>query len=305
MTEPITQTLELNIDGQRGRQVVHIWRPEQPRGTLYCVHPLSGNGRDFDYLGAALSARGFRVICPDMIGHGRSSYFGRAELYSHLVYISCLAAVVQRYQGRRIHFLGSSWGASLILSLLAAGEPRGLPPQCQIRSAIVNDLGLEWMQVMREGRQFLLDQAAKVFPDRETAWRDYVSLRRKHFAQNEFDRIDPEVARRYFQHRLRETPEGLRYAFDSVIAQHMPPPEPGDYPNFPRLIRRLRLPLLFLFGRHSGLRLSRAREEIEATCPHVRVRDDLDAGHAPKLMTPEQVEIVAEFLEEANAPVSG
>ena len=45
MTEPITQTLELNIDGQRGRQVVHIWRPEQPRGTLYCVHPLSGNGR--------------------------------------------------------------------------------------------------------------------------------------------------------------------------------------------------------------------------------------------------------------------
>lgn len=302
MREPVTQTLQLNIGEQRGQLAVHIWMPERPRGTLYCVHPLSGNGRDFDYLGASLSARGFRVICPDMPGHGRSSYFGREELYSHAVFVGCLAAVVQRYRGRRIHFLGSSWGASVNLSLLAAGEPRDLPPECRIHSAIVNDLGLEWTEVMRGGRGFMLDQAQKIYADRESAWQDYVAQRREHFRQSEFDRIEPEVAKAFFHNRIMETPEGLRYAFDVAIAQHMPPPEPGSYPNMPRLMRSLKLPLFFLYGRHSALKNSKAREEIEATCPHARFRDDLDAGHAPKLMTPEQVEIVAGFLEETNRP---
>jgi adenylate kinase len=39
---------------------------------MICVHGLTRQGRDFDYLAARLAASGRRVICPDLPGRGRS-----------------------------------------------------------------------------------------------------------------------------------------------------------------------------------------------------------------------------------------
>jgi pimeloyl-ACP methyl ester carboxylesterase len=39
--------------------------------VLLCVHGLTRNGRDFDVLANAL-ASDYRVVCPDIVGRGRS-----------------------------------------------------------------------------------------------------------------------------------------------------------------------------------------------------------------------------------------
>ena len=51
--------------------------PENTR-VLICVHGLTRNGRDFDFLAAALEDR-YRVLCPDVLGRGASGWLTQAS----------------------------------------------------------------------------------------------------------------------------------------------------------------------------------------------------------------------------------
>ncbi len=46
--------------------------PDNPDAVI-CVHGLSRQGRDFDRLARSLQNR-FRVICPDVVGRGKSDW---------------------------------------------------------------------------------------------------------------------------------------------------------------------------------------------------------------------------------------
>ena len=48
------------------------WGPASAVRPVLCVHGLTRNGRDFDYLAAALAGAGRRSICPDLPGRGQS-----------------------------------------------------------------------------------------------------------------------------------------------------------------------------------------------------------------------------------------
>src|SRR5690606_26527766 len=47
------------------------WGAGNEGPVVVCVHGLTRNGRDFDAVAERLATR-FRVVCPDMIGRGRS-----------------------------------------------------------------------------------------------------------------------------------------------------------------------------------------------------------------------------------------
>nr|MBP7456874.1 alpha/beta hydrolase [Ottowia sp.]MBP7459022.1 alpha/beta hydrolase [Ottowia sp.] len=58
-----------------GREIHYMdWRPDDgaTRGTVIAWHGLARTGRDMDELAAHLSARGYRVLCPDTVGRGLS-----------------------------------------------------------------------------------------------------------------------------------------------------------------------------------------------------------------------------------------
>ena len=48
------------------------WGPKEDDVPVICVHGLSRQGRDFDYLASDLARSGRRVVCPDLVGRGRS-----------------------------------------------------------------------------------------------------------------------------------------------------------------------------------------------------------------------------------------
>ena len=70
----------LPVLGPQGFLNIAYWEWEGPPGapTVLCVHGLTRNGRDFDFLAEALSQR-FRVVCPDMPGRGRSDWLDDAK----------------------------------------------------------------------------------------------------------------------------------------------------------------------------------------------------------------------------------
>ena len=58
------------------------WGPKNGSVPVVCVHGLTRQGRDFDFLGHELAAAGRRVVCPDLAGRGRSGRLRNADEYA-------------------------------------------------------------------------------------------------------------------------------------------------------------------------------------------------------------------------------
>src|ERR1044071_5945888 len=58
------------------------WGPLEGEIPTVCVHGLSRQGRDFDYLAADLATSGRRVVCPDLVGRGRSGRLRNPDEYA-------------------------------------------------------------------------------------------------------------------------------------------------------------------------------------------------------------------------------
>jgi pimeloyl-ACP methyl ester carboxylesterase len=96
--------------------------------TVVLVHGLLMNRRMFERLAPELAARGNRVICVDMLGHGRSDRPEDLRLYSMPLFARQLAALLDHLEQPQAVVGGTSLGANIALEL-AVREParvRGL-----------------------------------------------------------------------------------------------------------------------------------------------------------------------------------
>ena len=71
------------------------WGDPRNRDVLICVHGLTRNSRDFDFIAKAL-AEDYRVVCPDVVGRGDSDWLHDAALYNYIQYCSDLTALIAR-----------------------------------------------------------------------------------------------------------------------------------------------------------------------------------------------------------------
>ena len=70
------------------------WGPEDAERTVVCVHGLTRNSRDFDFLAQRFAALGMRVVAPDLPGRGRSAPVEHAEDYGTPLYLAVLGALI-------------------------------------------------------------------------------------------------------------------------------------------------------------------------------------------------------------------
>jgi pimeloyl-ACP methyl ester carboxylesterase len=85
--------------------------------TVVLVHGLLMNRRMFDRLGPELAARGNRVICVDMLGHGRSDRPEDLRLYSMPLFARQVAALLDHLEQPAAVVGGTSLGANIALEL--------------------------------------------------------------------------------------------------------------------------------------------------------------------------------------------
>jgi pimeloyl-ACP methyl ester carboxylesterase len=95
---------------------------------IVLVHGLLMNGRMFERLGPALAERGNRVICIDLLGHGRSDQPEDLRLYSMPLFAAQVAALLDRLELPAAVVGGTSLGANVALELAVRepGRVRGL-----------------------------------------------------------------------------------------------------------------------------------------------------------------------------------
>ncbi|PLC53695.1 alpha/beta hydrolase [Pollutimonas nitritireducens] len=125
--------------------------PDNDR-VLLCVHGLTRTGRDFDLLAQRLATH-YRVVCPDVVGRGKSDWLINAASYVVPQYVGDMITLIARLKPTQLDWVGTSMGGliglglagALTMSALARPDRGscGLPAENTISlgKMVLNDIG--------------------------------------------------------------------------------------------------------------------------------------------------------------------
>jgi pimeloyl-ACP methyl ester carboxylesterase len=257
---------------------VRIWRAKESRGTVFCIHGFDGNGSDFDFLAARLLDRNFTVVCPDMIGRGRSTFLGDASKYDFGVYVNCMAAV-SRFAGARNHFIGTSWGGTVLIALLA-----GTPIKAD--KLVLNDVSLRGGPAVDDLADRIHQESLLSFERVEDAYA-YVRHTRSFLGH-----LSEEAWTNFLRNRVRSERGRYRVAYDPCA---VPAFRQERFDRAP-MINRIKAEVLLLYGAQSPFLDRDAVAAVRAGRQQVSFMTVPGAGHPLSLMTAQQADIISTFL---------
>jgi pimeloyl-ACP methyl ester carboxylesterase len=261
------------------------WGDPAERRVVVCVHGLSRQGRDFDTLAAALSGER-RVVCPDIVGRGRSEWLAEPMGYAIPAYVADIVTLLARLDAESVDWVGTSMGGLIGLALSAL-------PQSPLKRLVLNDLGptVEFASLQRIGTYLGLpahwttvDEAADALwaisqsfgPHTREQWIELTRPQLKPDGDGFKPHYDPGIAVPF----KAITPE-IAKAGEAMLWQ--------AYDS-------LRLPVLLLRGAQSDLLSHDTAQLMTQRGPKARLVEFAGVGHAPTLVAPDQVAVVSDFL---------
>ena len=265
------------------RMVYSEWGdPANPR-VLLCVHGLTRNGRDFDVLANAL-AEDYRVVCPDVVGRGRSDRLPFSDDYALPVYANDIMTLIARLGVESVHWLGTSMGG--LIGMFLASLP-GSP----ITRLVLNDVGpVIAVDALQRIGEYL--GKAPDFPDLAQAeayvrtvcapfgaltdaqWRYMTAVGTRPKADGGFEmNYDPAIALPYQKAFLEAKEISLWPMYEAI-----------------------RCPALVVRGAQSDILLRDTALEMTTRGPKATLVEVPAVGHAPMFLEEAQVRIVQDFL---------
>ena len=249
--------------------------------TVVCVHGLTRNGRDFDRLATVLSQR-WRVICPDVVGRGRSDWLADPAGYGYPQYLADMTALIARLDVAGVEWVGTSMGG-LIGMMLAA------QPNSPIRRLVLNDVGplIPKAAVERIATYVGLDPRFESIGELEAY------LRKVHAPFGPLTDADWRHLSLQGYRRFEDGRFGL--AYDPAIGHAFKNAKLADVDLWP-IWDAVTCPVLVLRGASSDLLLAETAAEMTRRGPKATVVEIADVGHAPALMSTEQIAVLRDWL---------
>jgi pimeloyl-ACP methyl ester carboxylesterase len=258
--------------------------PANPR-VLVCVHGLTRCGRDFDFLAQAMAGE-YRVVCPDIVGRGRSDWLRNKSLYSIPQYCADIATLLAKVGAETVDWVGTSMGGLIGMAL-------AIQPETPIRKLVLNDVGPVITAVSLErigmylGRTPRFDSIEQV----ESAVR---------FVSQPFGPLTDAQWRHLTVHVTRQAADGkFEFAYDPGIAEPFKEVYAAcggkDIESWP-LYDAISCPTLLVRGANSDLLTAGSAQEMTRRGPKASLVEVPGVGHAPMLLDDAQVGPVREFL---------
>jgi pimeloyl-ACP methyl ester carboxylesterase len=254
--------------------------PNNPE-VVVCVHGLTRVSRDFDDVAQALAKR-YRVVCPDVVGRGRSDWLRDPKLYAVPQYVADMVTLLARLNAEKLHWVGTSMGGLIGMGLASL-------PHAPIERLVLNDVG----PIVKKAAVDRIAQYTGQAPD--------------------FDSVDAAVA--YVKavsapfgltsdaqwRRITETaikPKGSQWTmhYDPQIAVPFRlQPLQADMELWP-VYDAIRAKTLVIRGEHSDLLDRTTVAEMGKRGPKAQSIEIPNVGHAPMLMEASQIQCVTDFL---------
>ena len=255
------------------------WGDEKNPRVLVCAHGLTRNGRDFDTLAQSL-ADAYRVVCPDVVGRGRSDWLRDAADYTYPVYCNDLTVLLAKLGAETVDWVGTSMGG--ILGMILAAMP-GSP----VRKLVMNDVGclVPKASLERIG-QYL---------GREPTYDTIEALEADIRAVSPFGPLTDEQWRHLAMHSARRGDDGKwHFRYDPGVAKNFfaAPLDDVDLRPYWNMVHG---PVMVIRGEHSDLLLAGTLEEMKRR-PRTESLVIADTGHCPMLMDDHQTGAIRRFL---------
>jgi pimeloyl-ACP methyl ester carboxylesterase len=282
------------------------WGDPAAERIVICVHGLTRNGRDFDALAQTLLPD-FRVVCPDVVGRGKSGWLPAREDYGYPQYCADMASLIARVTAspapsgilgrlasalagggngrRRLYWVGTSMGG--IIGMLLASRPNN-----PIQKLVINDVGavVPRAALERIAQYVGKDPRFKTFEELEVMVRlvlapfgTLTDAQWRHLAETGAKRHE-------------DGSWGLRYdpAIGSAFRGPFADVDLWQYWD------AVTCPTLLLRGAQSDLLLKDTAVAMTRRGPKPRLVEFDGIGHAPALMADDQIKVVRDFLLEKN-----
>lgn len=290
MSEPRLKSVQCSSPAGLHRVAYKEWGDPANPDVLVCVHGVTRVGDDFDHLARAMCDT-YRVVCPDVVGRGRSGRLRDPEFYTVPQYVSDMVTLIARVTApgdtEGVHWFGTSMGG-LIGIMLASLE------DSPIRKMVLNDIGptLDQSAMRRIGEYIGQDIR---FPSFE-AGAEYVKAVSMSFGphtEQEWLKLSRDVLRQQDDGQwVRHYDLGLAQQFRAITPQRAADEEARLWAAYDAI----RCPTLLVRGEHSDL-LSRDTAALMSTRgPKPRLVEIPGVGHAPTFIHDDQIAIAREFL---------
>ncbi len=299
MAEPVFDFVHCPNPMGSHRMAYGSWGDPSAAHVVVCVHGLTRQGRDFDLLAQALVASAqaahlppIRVICPDVVGRGKSDWLQDPMGYQFAQYAGDMAVLLHNLNTQqpiqRLDWVGTSMGG--VIGMLLAAQKLPVP----IARLVLNDIGpvVSWPAILNMktyvgevGKFQNVQAAADALWEISKSFGPHTSEEWLALSQNMVRRLDDGTYCLHYDPQLRvpirAVTEEAAQAGQAALWQ---------------VYDAIQCPTLLIHGEQSELLSLEAVNEMTQRGPRVQVATVKGVGHAPTLTHNDQIEFVLQFL---------
>jgi pimeloyl-ACP methyl ester carboxylesterase len=286
MNQPQIKTVQCLSPAGLHTMAYKEWGDPHNSNVLVCVHGVTRVSDDFDQLARALCDQ-YRVICPDVVGRGRSSWLRDPRHYQLPQYVSDMVTLVARLDVDKADWFGTSMGGLIGMGLASL-------PDNPIRKLILNDIGptLNFAAISRISEYIGQELRFASFEEAENYIRAISAGFGLH-TEEQWRKIASDVLRqdqqglwiRHYDLKLAvpfqaETPESTKRSEAALW---------GAYDA-------ISCPVLVVRGAESDLLTRDVAQEMTQRGPKAGLVELAGVGHAPTFVRADQIALAKEFL---------
>ena len=290
MSAPETQFFTApNIDQSGSHRLAYYdWGNPNAEQVIVCVHGLSRNARDFDFLAEELVSKGARVLALSMAGRGESDRLENPMLYGYPTYVADCLAFLDNFHLRHVNWVGTSMGGIIGMMIAAQGNER-------IRRLVLNDIGSFLKKEALSRIYGYVSTLPTQFASREEAENYY----RTNFAP--WGIVEDAHWAHFLTHSTKANADGTHSPLcDPAIAEPLAAISQNytqvDDINLAEIWDKIILPTLILRGEDSDILDQETVNAMRRTNPHAHAATIANCGHAPALAAPDQIMRISQFL---------
>ncbi|ONN65390.1 alpha/beta fold hydrolase [Herbaspirillum sp. VT-16-41] len=286
MTEAVVKTVQCISPAGLHTMAYKEWGDARNPNVLVCVHGVTRVSDDFDRMARELCDT-YRVICPDVVGRGRSGRLANPQFYTVPQYVSDMVTLLARADAEIVDWFGTSMGG--LIGMVLASLP-GNP----IRRLVLNDIGpsINGAALARIGDYIGQDVRFDSFEEAAQYIRT-ISASFGHHSDEEWHKLARDV--------LRQNEDGkwVRH-YDLALAVPFKLTTPEAASAAEQMLwaayDAITCPTLLVRGAQSDLLLPEVAQEMTRRGPQARLVEFPEVGHAPTFMHAPQIEVARQFL---------